>query len=229
MRVRWMVPLLVLLLSCFVRALAARGGEGRALESKAISLFKRRPRFEFAMGARRIVVGHAKWKIPENSPGWNQMYGYGPVVWISEKGKTRVLDLRAELPSYFVDQVYDDPEAGRIYVFLDYGIEGPHPEYQVWTSADRGEHWTPAAPMPRPPAGEFPPSSLESFFLDADGKGVAFLKAEAGNVSAAKRGSISERADVYFRVTTADAGKTWHAEESPVFGTTLKTQKARTR
>lgn len=203
------------------RVFAPQGAATRALEAKTVLVVPTQPRYEFVMGDRRFRVGEGKWKIPEENPGWNRMYGWGPVVWVTENGKTRVLDLRADFPSYYVAQVFDDPTGGQIYLFLDFGIEGPAPSYLIWISNDRGEHWHRGADLPRPP-GEFPSSSIDSFFLDAGGQGTAWLKLEASNLAPEKRGSVPAHADVYFRVTTPDAGRSWQVDNSPAFSSLVR-------
>ena len=185
----------------------------RGLEAKKIVPATAQPHFDLAFGSRHLRIGEGRWAIPRQSAGWNRMYGWGPVVWVTEGTVTRVLDLREEFPSHFVSQVYESAETGKIFLFLESGIEGPSAEYAVWISDDRGEHWLRGGNLVRP--GDFPGSSLTSFFLDAAGNGTAWLRLEAaaGN-------------DVYFRVTTGDGGRTWLAEGKPAFTSILRGEAA---
>lgn len=214
--------------------------EPRALDTKSIPLWKAQPHFDFTLAGRDIRVGHGAWKIKEDTPGWNKMYGYGPVVWVMEKKRsgssaatkiqTRVLDLRAAFPSFVASHVYYDTAFGkRIYVFLEYGIEGGDREYVTWISEDAGEHWFEGGKLPRPPVGEFPVASLDAFHVDGAGHGVATLSLEASNLSPARLGSLDPHVDAYFRVTTDDGGRTWKPENNPAFSSVLRAARETTK
>lgn len=166
------------------------------------------PPFEMKFGERIILAGIGKYHLPDQDSNWNQMYGWGPVVWIKDGKKTGVLDLRAQFPSNMVSHVFADDRTGRVFVFLDYGVEGPSHTYVVWISLDRGETWFQGADLPRP-AELFPPSNLESFSLARDGRGIAWLKKEG------------DAEDSIYRVTTEDCGLSWNAEATPIFTSVL--------
>ena len=168
------------------------------------------PSFRFNWKGRSFEIGAGVWENPEYDSDWNRMYGWGPVFWVNEKNSSRVLDLRKELVSHFVSHVFQDEQSGRIFVFLDYGIEGPASEYKVWISEDAGEHWFEGGILLRPPE-KFPPANLDSFFLDSEGKGVVWFRAET-----------SHGADAIYRATTRDGGHSWISEEKPLFFSVLK-------
>jgi hypothetical protein len=149
------------------------------------------------------------------------MYGWGPVVWITDGAKTRVLDLRSEFPSHFVSQVYDG--SGKIFLFLENGIEGPSSSYEVWISQDSGEHWFQGGDLPRPPE-EYPHSSIDSFFLEANGHATAWLKLAAYNLSAPQRGTPGSDTEVYYKVTTVDGGLTWKSESHVEFSSLVHSE-----
>ncbi|MGZ3670325.1 MAG: hypothetical protein ACXWR4_10495 [Bdellovibrionota bacterium] len=196
-------------------------GQSRDLGNALIAEASGQAHFGFMAGNRAIRIGSGKWKLKDQNADWNRMYGWGPVVWVTDGKRTRVLDLRAEFPSSYVSQVFHDQK--RIFLFLDYGVEGPAEAYKVWISQDAGEHWYAGGDLHRPP-GAFPPATLESFFLDDSGLGTAWLKMDASNLSPEKRGAISSDSEVYFRAVTPDCGLTWKAENTPAFSTLLRKQ-----
>ena len=196
----------------------------RSLESRKIREAKSQAHFEFILGTRHFRVGSGTWKISEQSPGWNRMYGWGPVVWVTEGKSTRVLDLRAEFPSNLMGGVFQGN--GRIFLFIENGIEGPGGVYHVWISEDSGEHWFAGADLLRPPGG-FPPSSLENFYLRDAANGIAVFKLEAANLSAEARKSLSSGADAYYSVTTSDGGRSWNAGNAPAFSSLVHAEQER--
>jgi len=191
----------------------------RGLVSEVIPEVKAQSHFGFMMGERSIRVGYGKWKLKDQNADWNRMYGWGPVVWITEGKNTRVLDLRGDFPSSYVSHVFQSGR--RIFLFLDYGVEAPAEAYKIWISQDSGEHWYAGGDLHRPP-GAFPPATLDSFFLDDSGTGTAWLKIEASNLSPEKRGAISAGAEVYFRAVTPNCGLTWKVENAPAFSSLLR-------
>jgi hypothetical protein len=193
----------------------------RGLEARKIAPAAEQPHFDLVFGTRHLRIGEGRWNDPQQSVGWNRMYGWGPVVWVTDGSVTRVLDLRGEFPSNFVSQVYDGAESGKIFLFLEGGVEGPTPEYVVWISDDRGEHWYRGGDLVRPP-GDYPSASLDSFFLDAAGNGTAWLKLEVANLAPEKRESAPVGSDVYYRVTTVDGGRTWRADSKPSFTSIIR-------
>ncbi len=197
-----------------------------SLESTQITEVKEQPFFQFSWAKRAFRVAHGAWKIPESNPGWNRMYGWGPVVWITEGTRTRVLDLRKEFPSNYVSNVFQDEGSGRIFLFFDYGIEGPASAYHVWISEDQGEHWFAGDDLKRPP-GSFPPSELDRFFMDAQGKGNALFRIEVSSLPITDRGILSPKAELYYRAQTKDGGRSWEYEKTPIFSTVLQQEEER--
>ncbi len=228
---RGLVFFLVLLYGCSHSKSNSNGVQPlsiRELEIKSIRESREQPFFSFACGSRTIRVAHGITHIKEENEGWNRMYGWGPVVTVQEGKRTRVLDLRKDFPSFYVSHVFRDSRCKNIFLFFDYGIEGPAKEYQVWVGEEQGERWYAGAPLRRPPLGSFPPAALESFTLDEQGNGIAWLKLNAGFLEEKTRGAnISRDADVYYRVTTSDSGRTWVHEAIPAFSSILSPEEER--
>ncbi|HEY8278336.1 MAG TPA: hypothetical protein VIH99_01850 [Bdellovibrionota bacterium] len=195
---------------------SGKKSELRGLETKSIAGVREQPYFRFAWAGRSFRIAHGRWKIKEEHPQWNKAYGWGPVVWVKERGRERVLDLRAEFPSHYVSNVFQDEASGRIYLFLDFGIEGPAGDYKVWITEDKGEHWFAGENLKRPPF-TFPPAALENFFVDKDGNGAAWFKIEAASLPPSERGGQTPATEIFYRVTTSDGGRSWSYEGKPAF------------
>lgn len=202
---------------------AAPAVELRALERKRIAPLKSQHVFELRWSGKTVRVGHGAWKVSEEDPDWNRMYGFGPVIWVESKGAApRVLDLRRDFPSHYVSHVFEGEESGRILVFLDYGVEGPAMAYKLWISEDGGEHWFAGADLERPP-GTFPPSELEGFYLDSGGRGSAWLRLEAVDLSTREGPEgVAPSAGVYYVVRTENGGRSWVSEPSPRFSSVVQ-------
>lgn len=198
----------------------------RHLQADKIGEVRGQSYFEFAWGEKKFRVGHGLWSKKSEDRAWNLSYGYGPVVWVKEGSHERVLDLRGDFPSHFVSQVFQDQVSGRIYLFLDYGIEGPAPAYVVWISEDSGENWFRGADLIRPP-GSFPPGELESFQLSQDGRGTAWFRLEASQLRPEERGSYPLQAKLYYKAVTSDGGRSWRVENVPQFSTVLTQEEER--
>jgi hypothetical protein len=198
----------------------------RSLERKSIPEVKEQPYFRFSWAKRTFRVAHGAWKIPEENPGWNQMYGWGPVVWVTEGLNTRVLDLRKDFPSSYVSNVFQDEGSGRIYLFLDYGIEGPAAVYHVWISEDGGERWFAGADLRRPP-GTYPPAELDRFYLGTDGAGSAWFRIEAASLPSTDRAGLPARAVLFYSAATRDGGRSWQYGTKPEFSSVLQQEEER--
>ncbi len=194
----------------------------RALETKKITEVKSQPYFQFSWAKRSFRVAHGQWKIKEENPGWNKMYGWGPVVWVTEGKRSRVLDLRQDFPSKYVAHVFQSESNGWIYLFLEHGIAGPESQYHVWMSKDQGETWLEGAKLQRPPEGSFPPASLTDFFLDEKGQGAAWFKLEASSLAPPERKGLPLWAEAYYRARTRDGGLTWEYDKEPQFSSVLQ-------
>lgn len=199
----------------------------RALEILKIAEEKKQPYFQFDWPDRKVRVGHGKWKIKEENPDWNKMYGWGPVVWVTKGKQTRVLDLRKDFPSHYVAHVFQSEESGWIYLFLDYGIEGPKSEYPVWISRDKGETWFAGASLQRPPQGSFPPASLSDFVMNHKGEGTVWFKMPASDLTPAQRGDSPLWADLYFEAHTRNGGGSWEYESEPRFSSVIRQEQER--
>ena len=198
----------------------------RPLQAGKIKEARKQSFFEFSWGDKKFHVGHGVWEKKAEDRAWNQSYGYGPVVWVKEGKRERVLDLRSEFPSHFVSQVFQDQVSKRIFLFLDYGIEGPAPAYVVWISEDGGESWFQGGDLKRPP-GSFPPSELESFLLDEKGVGGAWLRLDASQLTPEERGSYPLQAKLYYKASTADGGRAWQVDNQPQTSSVLTQEEER--
>lgn len=222
---KWLLPLVLLATACsHSRAIAPQ--QLALIPNSHIQEDKKQPFFAFAWQDRSFRIASGKWKIPELHPGRNQAFGWGPVVWVSRQGKeTQALDLREAFPSHYVAHVFQDQTLGRLFLFLDYGIEGPARNYIVWISEDRGEHWFRGEDLRRPPES-FPPAILDNFVLNEKGEGMVWFRLEAAHLPAEKRVSLPA-ANVFYLTRTHNGGRSWVNDSRPAFTNLLEQEEER--
>lgn len=168
-------------------------------------------------GDRKFRIYSAASTVKGYDANWQRMYGFGPVIEVSTKKTTALLDLRERFPSYVVERVFHDQWNERLWIFLQGGIEGPSSSYTVWITEDAGEHWFRGADLERP-APRFPPSDLYTIFVDNLGKGEAWFKLDASHATPNENvgAHMAQGQEYIYKASTSDGGRSWKVGREPV-------------